>query len=103
MPPAAGHADGGRLPQIAGQRFRQSPTPQQRGSTTLDAYLSKRCKPRMSLPAAGLYSRYRHLIPELLKFGIVGGIGAVIDLGGAAVLQSKIHADALGAEEISTA
>src|SRR3984957_6887525 len=102
MPPAAGHADGGRLPQIAGQRFRQSPTPQQRGSTTLDAYLSERGKSRMALPAAGLYSRYRHLIPELLKFGVVGGIGAVIDLGGAAVLHGEFHVEALAAKAIST-
>ena len=56
----------------------------------------------MALPAAGLYSRYRHLIPELLKFGVVGGIGAVIDLGGAAVLHGKFHVEALEAKAIST-
>jgi putative flippase GtrA len=56
----------------------------------------------MALPAAELYSRYRHLIPELLKFGVVGGIGAVIDLGGAAVLHGKFHVEALEAKAIST-
>ncbi len=56
----------------------------------------------MALPAAGLYSRYRHLIPELLKFGVVGGIGAVIDLGGAAVLHGEFHVEALEAKAIST-
>ena len=56
----------------------------------------------MALPAAELYSRYRHLIPELLKFGVVGGIGAVIDLGGAAVLHGEFHVEALAAKAIST-
>jgi putative flippase GtrA len=56
----------------------------------------------MALPAAGLYSRYRHLIPELIKFGVVGGIGAVIDLGGAAVLHGKFHVEGLEAKAIST-
>ena len=56
----------------------------------------------MALPAAGLYSRYRHLVPELLKFCVVGGLGAVIDLGGAAVLHGKFHVEALEAKAIST-
>jgi len=50
---------------------------------------------------AGLYDRVRHLVPELAKFGIVGGIGAVIDLGGAAVLHSSYHQGALTAKAIS--
>jgi putative flippase GtrA len=66
------------------------------------AYLSERGKSHMALPIAGLYSRYRHLIPELLKFGVVGGLGAVIDLGGAAVLHGKFHVEALEAKAIST-
>jgi putative flippase GtrA len=66
------------------------------------AYLHERGKSRMALPAAGLYTRYRHLIPELLKFGVVGGIGAVIDLGGAAVLHGKYHVGPLEAKAIST-
>ncbi len=56
----------------------------------------------MALPAAGLYTRYRHLLPELLKFGVVGGIGAVIDLGGAAVLHGKYHVGPLESKAIST-
>jgi putative flippase GtrA len=68
----------------------------------LGAYLYERGKARMALPAAGLYSRYRHLIPELLKFCVVGGIGAVIDLGGAAVLHGKYHVGPLESKAIST-
>ena len=68
----------------------------------MGAYLYERGKARMALPAAGLYTRYRHLIPELLKFGVVGGIGAVIDLGGAAVLHGKFHVEGLEAKAIST-
>jgi putative flippase GtrA len=68
----------------------------------LGAYLYERGKARMALPVAGLYTRYRHLIPELLKFCVVGGIGAVIDLGGAAVLHGKFHVEGLEAKAIST-
>jgi putative flippase GtrA len=68
----------------------------------LGAYLYERGKARMALPAAGLYTRYRHLLPELLKFGVVGGIGAVIDLGGAAVLHGKYHVGPLESKAIST-
>jgi putative flippase GtrA len=50
---------------------------------------------------AGLYDRVRHLMPELAKFGVVGGIGAVIDLGGAAVLHGSYHEGALTAKAIS--
>lgn len=56
----------------------------------------------MAFPEAGLYSRVRLLLPELLKFGLVGGIGSVIDLGGAAVLH-KHHVNPLEAKAISTA
>jgi putative flippase GtrA len=55
----------------------------------------------MARRVAGLYNRVRHLIPELAKFGIVGGIGAVIDLGGAAVLHSSYHEEPLTAKAIS--
>ena len=68
----------------------------------MGAYLYERGKAHMALPAAGLYTRYRHLIPELLKFCVVGGIGAVIDLGGAAVLHGKFHVEGLEAKAIST-
>jgi putative flippase GtrA len=55
----------------------------------------------MARPVAGLYERIRHLVPELAKFGVVGGIGSVIDLGGAAVLHSAYHVGPLGAKAIS--
>jgi putative flippase GtrA len=50
---------------------------------------------------AGLYSRARRLLPELLKFGLVGGIGSVIDLGGAAVLHGKYHVGPLESKAIA--
>jgi putative flippase GtrA len=50
---------------------------------------------------ADLYERIRHLVPELAKFGVVGGIGAVVDLGGAAVLHSAFHEGALESKAIS--
>lgn len=53
----------------------------------------------MARPVAGLYERIRHLVPELAKFGVVGGIGAVVDLGGAGVLQ--YHVGPLKAKAIS--
>jgi len=56
----------------------------------------------MALPAPGLYSRVRTMLPEMLKFGIVGGIGTVIDLGGAAVLHGKYHVEPLAAKAVST-
>lgn len=56
----------------------------------------------MALLAPGLYSRVRTLLPELLKFGIVGGIGTVVDLGGAALLHGKYHVEPLAAKAIST-
>ena len=55
----------------------------------------------MVRPLADLYDRVRHLVPELAKFGVVGGIGAVVDLGGAAVLHSAYHVDALESKAIS--
>ena len=57
----------------------------------------------MAFSAPGLYSRVRQHLPELLKFGVVGGIGSVIDLGGAAVLHSKFHVEGLEAKALSTA
>jgi len=55
----------------------------------------------MARPVADLYDRVRHLAPELAKFGIVGGIGTVVDLGGAAVLHSKYHMGPLTAKGVS--
>jgi putative flippase GtrA len=62
---------------------------------------SERGIPRMARPVADLYDRVRHLGPELVKFGIVGGIGTVIDLGGAAVLHSRYHMGPLTAKGVS--
>ncbi|HVT66366.1 MAG TPA: GtrA family protein [Trebonia sp.] len=55
----------------------------------------------MAFTAPGLYSRVRAILPELLKFGIVGGLGTVIDLGGAALLHSKYHMEPLAAKAVS--
>jgi putative flippase GtrA len=55
----------------------------------------------MARPVAGLAARIRHLVPELAKFGIVGGIGTVIDLGGAALLHNAYHVGPLAAKAIS--
>ena len=56
----------------------------------------------MALSAPALYSRVRTMLPELIKFGIVGGIGTVVDLGGAAVLHGKYHVEPLAAKAVST-
>jgi putative flippase GtrA len=66
----------------------------------LDAHRLERGNPRMALDA-GLYSRARQLLPELLKFGVVGGIGSVIDLGGTAVLHGKYHVGPLESKAIA--
>jgi putative flippase GtrA len=65
----------------------------------------------MALSAPGLYSRvrtmlpeYSHvrtMLPEILKFCVVGGLGTVIDLGGAAVLHSAYHFEPLAAKAVS--
>jgi putative flippase GtrA len=39
--------------------------------------------------ASGLYTRFRHLIHELAKFGIVGCIGFVITFAGTGILDKK--------------
>ena len=43
----------------------------------------------------------RDLIPELAKFGAVGVVGAVVDLGGASVLYGVYHVGPLKAKFIS--
>jgi putative flippase GtrA len=43
----------------------------------------------MASQADGLYARVRALLPEISKFCLIGGIGLVIDLGGAGLLQGK--------------
>ncbi|MDX6419064.1 MAG: hypothetical protein QOG28_3684 [Trebonia sp.] len=55
----------------------------------------------MAFTAPGLYSRVRTMLPEMLKFLLVGGLGTVIDLGGAAVLHSHYHFEPLAAKAVS--
>jgi putative flippase GtrA len=55
----------------------------------------------MALSAAGLYTRARTMLPEILKFGIVGGIGSVVDLGGTAVLHSEYHVGPLVSKAVA--
>ena len=55
----------------------------------------------MGRPVADLYDRVREHGPELVKFGIVGGLGTIIDLGGAAVLHSAYHEGPLESKALS--
>jgi putative flippase GtrA len=41
------------------------------------------------------------MLPEMLKFGIVGGIGSVVDLGGTAVLHSEYHVGPLVSKAVA--
>ena len=47
-----------------------------------------------------LRKRFTDLIPELAKFGLVGAIGSVVDLGGAAYLHA-VGVEALAAKALS--
>lgn len=64
-----------------------------------DRYVRAR---QLAAPVLPLIAQVRQLGPELLKFGIVGGIGTVVDLGGAALLHGKFHVEPLVAKAIST-
>ena len=55
----------------------------------------------MGRPLADLHAHVRQHGPELVKFGIVGGLGTIIDLGGAAVLHSALHEGPLESKAIS--
>jgi putative flippase GtrA len=55
----------------------------------------------MAQPAAVRQSRIRAMLPEIGKFCLIGGIGTVIDIGGAAVLNGKFHVEPLAAKAIS--
>jgi len=55
----------------------------------------------MALPAHGMYARIRPMLPELMKFCLIGGIGTVIDLGGAGLLHGHYHVEALAAKAVS--
>jgi putative flippase GtrA len=50
---------------------------------------------------AEAYARIRHLIPELAKFGTVGAIGAVVDLGGTGALHGAAHLGPLTSKAIA--
>src|SRR5271154_2621755 len=49
----------------------------------------------------GIRRRFAELIPELAKFGVVGLIGSVIDLGGAAYLHGDVGVGPLVAKGFS--
>jgi putative flippase GtrA len=51
----------------------------------------------------GLYQRWRHLVHELAKFGIVGAINTVLDFSLANVLHLGLHWHALAAKTTSVA
>ena len=55
----------------------------------------------MGRPLADLYAHVRQHGPELVKFGIIGGLGTIIDLGGAAVLHSAYHEGPLESKALS--
>jgi len=50
---------------------------------------------------AGAVARVRQLVPELAKFGVVGSIGAIVDLGGSGVLYGTAHLGPLTAKAIA--
>jgi putative flippase GtrA len=50
----------------------------------------------------GLYERFRHLIHEGARFGVVGGIGFIIADGGTNLLESSFHLGWLKANVIAT-
>jgi putative flippase GtrA len=51
----------------------------------------------------GLYQRWRHLVHELAKFGIVGAINTVVDFGLANLLYLGLGWPAMGAKSTSVA
>jgi putative flippase GtrA len=50
---------------------------------------------------AGAVARVRHLVPELAKFGVVGSIGAIVDLGGSGALYGTAHLGPLTSKAIA--
>jgi len=55
----------------------------------------------MGRPLADLHVHVRQHGPELVKFGIVGGLGTIIDLAGAAVLHNAYHVGPLASKALS--
>jgi putative flippase GtrA len=51
----------------------------------------------------GLYQRWRHLVHELAKFGIVGAVNTVLDFGLANLLYLGLGWPAMGAKSASVA
>jgi putative flippase GtrA len=51
----------------------------------------------------GLYQRWRHLVHELAKFGIVGAVNTVVDFGLANLLYLGLGWPAMGAKTTSVA
>ena len=51
----------------------------------------------------GLYHRFAHLVHELAKFGVIGVLAAIVDLGGAAFLEGSGLLGPLTAKVVSTA
>lgn len=52
--------------------------------------------------ARGLYERFRHLIHEMAKFGVIGGIGFLITFAGTGILNKKGGLDIVWASTIAT-
>lgn len=52
---------------------------------------------------ADAIKRLRDLIPELAKFGVVGSVGAIVDIGGADLLHVTFNFGPLKAKAISIA
>lgn len=52
---------------------------------------------------AGLYARFRHLIHEVAKFGIVGGVGFIVSLVGADLLRYDFSVGKYKAVTVATA
>jgi putative flippase GtrA len=52
--------------------------------------------------ARDLYDRVRHLVHEMAKFGVVGGIGFVITLGGFSVLHNDLKLGLLTSNALAT-
>ena len=50
-----------------------------------------------------LYSRFRHLVHEVLKFGIVGGLGSILQFAIQDTLHFKFGMEALTAEAVGIA
>jgi putative flippase GtrA len=68
----------------------------------LTARAASRMEPVLKL-INGLYQRWRHLVHELAKFGIVGAVNTVLDFGLANLLYLGLGWPAMGAKSASVA